>query len=1044
MKWMKLLVRKIPPPPRRSSSFKQQRIPTVPENLHRHLFQSDLPSTSSDVQIPIQLPQLRSPSLQEHFRIIAEELTHEYREHLELASSFPTTFPKPSQWKCDVGWTRYDHGGVVEQVDWPLEDVFFFDVETCVLDGQLPTLAVALSAKAWYCWCSERLVHLTPVPLLPRLKHLIPLGGAEKPRVAIGHNVGYDRARAREPYERKKSALRFMDTMSMAIPMFGMADHQVVTYETDDSDYILREKRAERWRDIWDDRVCRNSLLAVHQHLYRDHLKMSKESKQFQEFFVKEDIHLIQQNFQTLVNYCADDNLACCQIFKKLWAEYQNRFPHPATLYGMLNMGNAYLPINENWELFYRNNEKTCEETKEAGARALVTAAKRVLDDLKPDVNGEARIDAWLFDVDWSIKGDHEFPEWYFKLFSKRGNVYLDKESLSSEDVTMKSAYVPLIFGMTYGPYPLHRSRYFGWGYLVPNEKGAKSQDEKSTGPRTPEEYKHICEVIANNIKEFGELEPVGKAHNFGFFHFYRLPHPAGAQNVGDPLGKHFLRYIDSKILRPTRHVDEFFILLEALKTTKFWTNYAKRVESEIPVWYETNDGPRLGAIAPAIVPAGTVSRRSVHKLWVTLTNESGTGRIGTGIKSLIQAPDGYVLVGADVDSQEQWLAGLFGDASHARALPEDARQPGLTPFSNMMLAGSKADGTDLHTVVANQLKIDRGQAKALNYSRMYGAGEINATNTLSKAGMTMAQAAKTAKELFAVTKGTESSWKMLRKEVHPLLLKFVASQKVDELGDYLTVDGHFYVPSYDNHMKSFTIEFEKWVVSLVQKEKPEVPEANIVCSLYDDYSDIARLFNGGYESATFNYLEMQTHREVLRTPVLNCRLSDSLSGLPKDTPDKKYFTAKYKRSVMNWLVQSSAVDFLHLLLLCMEWLCKENNIRARFVISIHDEVRYLCPEEDAPRLALALMLSNMYVRSFISSKLGIEQLPLSVAFFSQVDCDTVLRKEVHIPCFNADGSPVPEGVTYTIEDLLKITGGSLAADVTSSNEDHEKIKASS
>ncbi|EPB71311.1 hypothetical protein ANCCEY_09599 [Ancylostoma ceylanicum] len=216
-----------------------------------------------------------------------------------------------------------------------------------------------------------------------------------------------------------------------------------------------------------------------------------------------------------------------------------------------------------------------------------------------------------------------------------------------------------------------------------------------------------------------------------------------GAQNVGDPLGKHFLRYINSKVLRPTRHIDEFFILLEALKTTKFWTNYTcvdpffiyycssskpgycevllwhvfrKRFESELPVWYESDDGPRLGAIAPAIVPAGTVSRRSVHKLWVTLTNESvghwGTNRIGTGIKSLVQAPEGCVLVGADVDSQEQWLAGLFGDASHAATFAASSRHPGLTPFSNMMLAGSKAEGTDLHTVVANQLQIDRGQAK--------------------------------------------------------------------------------------------------------------------------------------------------------------------------------------------------------------------------------------------------------------------------------------------------------------------------------------------
>ncbi|VDN19721.1 unnamed protein product [Cylicostephanus goldi] len=52
----------------------------------------------------------------------------------------------------------------------------------------------------------------------------------------------------------------------------------------------------------------------------------------------------------------------------------------------------------------------------------------------------------------------------------------------------------------------------------------------------------------------------------------------------------------------------------------------------------------------------------------------------------------------------------------------------------------------------------------------------------------------------------------------------------------------------------------------------------------------------------------------------------------------------------MNWvkklsdttaLVQSSAVDFLHLLLVCMEWLCSEYCIPARFVISIHDEVSF-------------------------------------------------------------------------------------------------------
>ncbi|ETN86714.1 hypothetical protein NECAME_16189 [Necator americanus] len=329
---------------------------------------------------------------------------------------------------------------------------------------------------------------------------------------------------------------------------------------------------------------------------------------------------------------------------------------------------------------------------------------------------------------------------WFFKLFSKRGNVYLDLASLSSEDVVMKSAFVPLIF--------------------VSGTTGNCSIEKNSR------EYEHVCEVVEKNRAKFGDIEPTGRSHNFGPFLFHQLSHPLGAQNVGDPLGKHFLRYIDSKVLRPTRHVEEFFVLLEALKSTKFWTNYAKRFESEIPVWYNSKAAPRLGAIAPAIVSAGTVSRRSVHKLWVTLTNESGTNRIGTGIKSLVQAPEGSVLVGADVDSQEQWLAGLFGDASHASALREtflliifQCVRPAVTCdiFLSLVFSASRIDSIQQHD--------------ALNYARMYGAGEAHASKTLAQAGMDSKKAAKTARDLFKMTKGTES-----RKRCSNSLLNFSAT----------------------------------------------------------------------------------------------------------------------------------------------------------------------------------------------------------------------------------------------------------------------------
>lgn len=37
--------------------------------------------------------------------------------------------------------------------------------------------------------------------------------------------------------------------------------------------------------------------------------------------------------------------------------------------------------------------------------------------------------------------------------------------------------------------------------------------------------------------------------------------------------------------------------------------------------------------------------------------------RVGSELKGIIQAPPGYHFVGADVDSQELWIASVIGDA---------------------------------------------------------------------------------------------------------------------------------------------------------------------------------------------------------------------------------------------------------------------------------------------------------------------------------------------------------------------------------------------
>jgi hypothetical protein len=74
-------------------------------------------------------------------------------------------------------------------------------------------------------------------------------------------------------------------------------------------------------------------------------------------------------------------------------------------------------------------------------------------------------------------------------------------------------------------------------------------------------------------------------------------------------------------------------------------------------------------------------------------------------------------------------------------------------------------------------------------------------------------------------------------------------------------------------------------------------------------------------------------------------------------------------------VVQSSAVDYLHLMLVCMNWLIDEYKIEARFLISIHDEVRYLVKKED--RLFDFIRLCNGRVRYLIIKflKIGLDWL---------------------------------------------------------------------
>lgn len=115
----------------------------------------------------------------------------------------------------------------------------------------------------------------------------------------------------------------------------------------------------------------------------------------------------------------------------------------------------------------------------------------------------------------------------------------------------------------------------------------------------------------------------------------------------------------------------------------------------------------------------------------------------------MVNVPKGYNLIGADVDSQELWIASTIGDAHFAKI-------HGSTALGWMNLQGKKSDGTDMHSKTASMIGISRDQAKVFNYGRIYGAGRNFAEKLLMQFDPSLSEkdARFKARNMYTKTKG--------------------------------------------------------------------------------------------------------------------------------------------------------------------------------------------------------------------------------------------------------------------------------------------------
>ncbi|KNE57478.1 hypothetical protein AMAG_18053 [Allomyces macrogynus ATCC 38327] len=147
-------------------------------------------------------------------------------------------------------------------------------------------------------------------------------------------------------------------------------------------------------------------------------------------------------------------------------------------------------------------------------------------------------------------------------------------------------------------------------------------------------------------------------------------------------------------------------------------------------------------------------------------------------------------------------------------------------------------------------------------------------------------------------------------------------------------------------------------------------------------------------------------HSADPRTPVLGCQIPNSLM--------KVNCGSEFMTSRINWVVQSSGVDYLHLLIASMDYLIEKYQLQARLMLTIHDEIRYLVRDED----------NNLWTRVMFASRLGFDDLSLMpnsrAAHSSRPSTSTSTCKEPTDPCITPTNSiPLPPGESLDLCKLL-------------------------
>ncbi|KAI0063819.1 gamma DNA-directed DNA polymerase [Artomyces pyxidatus] len=1112
------------------------------------------------------LPPLQGRTIDEHFHRIGAQAAQPW---LTLARDLSATDlpPRPDQWDIQSGWTKYhyypDGSSYSVHVDFPehdgrMEDAVVFDVETMPEYHPYAVMACLATRNGWYAWISPWLIGESTNP-----QQLITFGPANVPRVVVGHNVSYDRARIREEYSISGSGNRFLDTMALHVAVKGISSHQrpawmkyrksklkererkeeayeavvaLLRETTRRHDNEVDENKREEYRKLrqameeslpqllegeeengdgetdmsakrWEDITSANSLADV----AKLHCDIDMD-KQIRNDFMTRTPEEIRDNIQDYLNYCAHDVFVTHSVYAKVLPDFLTACPSPVSFSGILSMGSSFLTVNEQWEKYLEDAERTYRDLEEKVKSRLADLAMEAKGMMESEKWKE---DVWLQQLDWtpkvagksrgvypaeaesehthepaSVLEIHTHPAWYHELLA-----------LGIFSTRVINRTLPLLLKLSYDGHAFQYSSGEKWHFVVDEEVVRPSTAGKTKigillgtkhgvaalksgrmsaldvevalaiaeGDRSEELSKRVLKLARDTCEAIDrdpwlaqlDWTPVQQDENGSQKRrsskaptppkFPPVLWPKWYWDLTKPKKDAAPGSVD---LTPRSRVAPLLLRLSWQDWPLFhsrehgWTfrvlksaTYSTRQTSVD--FYDPADE----ALQAMALQGGFVFYKVPHKDGESANVGSPLGK--TFIKyaqdGTLTSPGDEAKSALDMNAQcSYWISARDRVLKQMVVWQNEQLDMGLPPNQG-------ADGTGLQKksgVIVPQVitmgtvtrrAIEKTWLTASNAKKNRVGSELKAM-VRAPAGYAIVGADVDSEELwissvmgdaqFGLHGATAIGWMTL--EGTKAAGTDLHSKTAGILGisrDQAKVFNYSRI--YGAGMRHAVLLLLQANASMLPEEAQKLAE-QLYASTKGKNTHRADIFGrkfwfGGTESFVFNKLEEIALSERPQTPALGCGVTYALSKeyLPAE------FGSDYMPSRINWVVQSSGVDYLHLLIVAMDHLITKYDIKARFLISVHDELRYLVKEEDRYRAALALQIANLWTRSLFAYRLGMDDLPQGVAFFSAVDVDNVLRKETDMPCVTpSQPIPIPPGESLDIQQVLaKTNGGSLWSD---------------